>query len=284
MSTTARQTSAEIEALEKEQAALNRELKLDLLQSGLDVAGIFEPTPFSDLASGGISLYRGDFLGAGLSLLSCIPYAGDALGKTAKGAKLLAKIEKARKRISAIGDAINAAQKRLREYASASARAKKLAKKLGQEVDEALIQLCKKLDADLDNVYGTVLPRKGFKGARGNSAWEPDWNSARGKEIMAAQEKAGVKAGTPIEYRDGFPNFEPYSIANPKIKNMTGVDADDFRAATAEMRKTDPKWTKPDGYTWHHSEDGTTMMLVPTKINGNVAHSGGASLSPIGPY
>lgn len=279
MSSTARQSSAEIEALEKERAALNHELELDLLQSGLDVAGIFEPTPFSDLASGGISLYRGDFLGAGLSLLSCIPYAGDALGKTAKGAKLLAKIEKARERIAAIGDAINTAQKRLREYASASARAKKLAKKLGQEVDEALIQLCKKLDADLDNIYGTVLPRKGFKGARGNSAWEPDWNSARGKDIMAAQEKAGVKAGTPIEYRDGFPNFEPYSISSPKIK-MTGVDADDFRAANkaAGYPRT------PEGYTWHHSEDGTTMLLVPSGINNNIPHTGGASLSEVGPF
>ena len=33
---------------------------------------------------------------------------------------------------------------------------------------------------------------------------------------------------------------------------------------------------KPDGYTWHHLEDGETMILVDTKIHSKFHHQGGA--------
>lgn len=32
------------------------------------------------------------------------------------------------------------------------------------------------------------------------------------------------------------------------------------------------------GYTWHHVEDGKTMLLVPSDLQGAVRHTGGASL------
>ncbi|MDO5088132.1 MAG: hypothetical protein Q4D74_11090, partial [Comamonadaceae bacterium] len=54
------------------------ELALDLTQIGLDIVGIFDPTPISDGSNALISLFRGDFLGAGLSAVSMIPYVGDA--------------------------------------------------------------------------------------------------------------------------------------------------------------------------------------------------------------
>ena len=34
---------------------------------------------------------------------------------------------------------------------------------------------------------------------------------------------------------------------------------------------------KPNGYTWHHLEDGRGMLLVDSKIHGGFHHSGGAS-------
>ena len=34
---------------------------------------------------------------------------------------------------------------------------------------------------------------------------------------------------------------------------------------------------KPNGYTWHHLEDGKGMLLVDSKIHGGFHHSGGAS-------
>ena len=54
-----------------------KELVLDITQMALDIAGIFEPTPFADLSSGGISVWRGDWIGAATSGLGLIPYLGD---------------------------------------------------------------------------------------------------------------------------------------------------------------------------------------------------------------
>ena len=98
---------------------IDADLALDLTQIGLDIAGIFDPTPISDGANTLISLGRGDWLGAGLSAISMIPYVGDAakLGKLGKYAQTVAKaIDAARANpalrqalapgIQAIGDAI----------------------------------------------------------------------------------------------------------------------------------------------------------------------------------
>jgi hypothetical protein len=69
-----------------------KEVALDVTQLGLDIVGIFEPTPFADITSGLISAFRGDWLGAGISTLSLVPYIGDAakLGKLGKMAKTVA--------------------------------------------------------------------------------------------------------------------------------------------------------------------------------------------------
>jgi hypothetical protein len=69
-------------------------LILDLTQMALDIAGIVDPTPISDGASGIISLFRGDWLGAGISVASMIPYVGD-LAKAGKLPKVLKSIERA---------------------------------------------------------------------------------------------------------------------------------------------------------------------------------------------
>ena len=100
-------------------AGVDADLALDLTQIGLDIAGFFDPTPISDGANTLISLGRGDWLGAGLSAVSMIPYLGDAakLGKLGKYAQTVAKaIDAARANpalrqalapgIQAIGDAI----------------------------------------------------------------------------------------------------------------------------------------------------------------------------------
>jgi hypothetical protein len=52
----------------------------------LDVAGIFDPTPVSDGLSGLISLFRGEWTQAGLSVAAMVPWIGDA-GKVLKFGK-----------------------------------------------------------------------------------------------------------------------------------------------------------------------------------------------------
>lgn len=76
-----------------EAPALDADLALDLTQMGLDIAGIFDPTLASDGANALISLGRGDWLGAGLSAVSALPFGDVAkLGKLGKYAETLGKI------------------------------------------------------------------------------------------------------------------------------------------------------------------------------------------------
>lgn len=83
---------------------------------GLDIAGIFDPTPISDGASGLISLFRGDFVGAGISAISIVPYVGDAakLGKLGRYAQTLAKAVEAAKASPEVAKAIGPAMEKLR--------------------------------------------------------------------------------------------------------------------------------------------------------------------------
>lgn len=66
-------------ALSKEE----QELLTDISQMVLDLTGIIDPTPISDGSNALISIGRGDWLGAGLSGISLIPYVGD-LAKAGK--------------------------------------------------------------------------------------------------------------------------------------------------------------------------------------------------------
>lgn len=280
MSAQAKVRDAEVRAAEDQLGKLNSELKLDLLQAGVDAAGVIDPTPVSDLVGAGISVYRGDFVGAGLSLISMIPYAGDAIGKTAKGAKLMKKMNDLRKRIAAATEGINALRKRSRQAASAATRAKKQAKAAGKEVDEALCQKCMKSLDGPENPYGTRSPADGWKnGTKGDGPWTPDDSTSYGKDVLAWQKKNGIEPGTPIQFREGFPDFEPFAKHKVKIE-MTGVDGDDFAAANDAMKRLDPQWKQPPDMTWHHAEDGVTMMLVPAEIN-RIPHTGGAALSEV---
>ena len=36
--------------------------------------------------------------------------------------------------------------------------------------------------------------------------------------------------------------------------------------------------TPPDGYVWHHVENGRTMQLIPREIHNAVRHTGGAAV------
>jgi A nuclease of the HNH/ENDO VII superfamily with conserved WHH len=275
MSAQAKAHDAEIRKAEGELGELNKELKLDLVQAGVDAAGTVDPTPVSDLVGAGISIYRGDFIGAGLSLISMIPYAGDALGKTAKGARVLKKMNALRKKIALVTERINVVRKQSREAASAAARARKQAQAAKKSVDDAACVNCPKPKVDLDNPFDTRSPTNGWSGVRGDSAWTPDASTSYGKDVLEWQKKHGMPPGTPIQFREGFPDFSPYAIHKVKI-DMKG-DPSDFTAANNAMKEIDPNWKQPQGMTWHHSEDGTTMMLVPTEIN-SIPHTGGNAL------
>jgi hypothetical protein len=58
-------------------------------------------------------------------------------------------------------------------------------------------------------------------------------------------------------------NYEDFKLADEAMAAQLGTD----------------KFKRPKGWTWHHTEDGTTMQLVPSNLHNNVPHSGGVSLA-----
>lgn len=113
----ARQVNAQADARTADLAKQKSDLALDLVQIGLSIAGIFDPTPISDGIDGLISLFRGDFLGAGISAVSMIPYIGDAakLGKLGKFAETIAKAVDLAKADKAFAKTIEPALKKIGE-------------------------------------------------------------------------------------------------------------------------------------------------------------------------
>ncbi|ELY2018477.1 hypothetical protein SL053_002405, partial [Flavobacterium psychrophilum] len=76
----------------------------DIVQAAVDIAGVFDPTPASDILGAKLSADSGDWWGAGASVLgAALPYAGD-----------LAKEPKIAKGLDKISDAIDTAKKGLK--------------------------------------------------------------------------------------------------------------------------------------------------------------------------
>lgn len=70
----------------------------------------------------------------------------------------------------------------------------------------------------------------------------------------------------------GYPEFSRYALKKVEIKASGIRWRDDLLAnKTANLK------TKPDGYTWHHHEDGKNMYLIPTDLHDAIKHSGGVS-------
>jgi hypothetical protein len=72
--------------------------------------------------------------------------------------------------------------------------------------------------------------------------------------------------------RAGFPVFTPYAKERVVVDNLNGNMTHDNVEANraAGIPGTDP----PDGYTWHHLEDGKTMELVPSDLHTAAKHTG----------
>lgn len=65
----------------------------DVLSAGLDIVGIIDPSGVADGLNAGLQAKNGDCLGAGISALGIIPYAGDLAkaGKIKKDVKIIEK-------------------------------------------------------------------------------------------------------------------------------------------------------------------------------------------------
>jgi len=129
---------ADYQAAMKEQAAAqaeidaaNKELKWEAAKTAADVAGLIDPTPISDTIAAGMALSDGDFLGAGLNLVSWIPYLGDAVAKPIKGTRAAAKIAKLMDKLAGLKGKL----KKLQDLAVAAKKRVKDFLKKGKNVD-----------------------------------------------------------------------------------------------------------------------------------------------------
>ncbi|MEI6045240.1 MAG: hypothetical protein WCS37_12890 [Chloroflexota bacterium] len=82
----------QIQEAEQAQQNTNQELQLALLEAGITGCSLIPGNTFCDVASLGLSLKQGDWLGAGLAAVGFIPFIGDAFGGGAKAAKIGVKV------------------------------------------------------------------------------------------------------------------------------------------------------------------------------------------------
>jgi hypothetical protein len=105
-------------------------------------------------------------------------------------------------------------------------------------------------------------------------------------ELLAQKYPDGVRFTV-----KGFPDFYPYAyIYSGKVVEVDIVKLNpdpvgagtkgsklDMNEANKKMKEVYPEWSQPFGTTWHHIENGTKLLLVPTDIHQAVRHNGGRS-------
>ncbi|MEK4059758.1 MULTISPECIES: hypothetical protein [Paenibacillus] len=120
------------------------------------------------------------------------------------------------------------------------------------------------------------LPRTGGKweGEPGNGKWYSD-----DPDVIE------ITNGKPIVFKDGRPDFSPWSAYElefkPGVLNGTDQDFDQVYKRMAELglakNKTQAKaLLKQVGLTPHHLSE-TVIEMIPTKLHGNIPHKGSAS-------
>lgn len=279
------QVRQQLDELHAESVRIGEQLQEALEGAALDVVGIFDPTPVSDCLGALRSAAQGDWIGAGLSLVSVVPYVGDAVGKTAKGARVARRIGALRKALADnVAKGRQIAMDALKRDA-AKIRAQRQVRK-AEKIEDSVVSGC----PVGGNRFGTQSPKKGWDGERGNSDWQPRDSGLNQDKVNGIE---SVTGGKPVKFKDGNPDFSEYvrtetSATGKPVRaeveielSGTGDRAQDFKSARKAMadKLGSSKYQEPEGYTWHHVEDGATMQLVPSQLNNNVPHSGGVSLA-----
>lgn len=148
----------------------------------------------------------------------------------------------------------------------------------------------------LDRTPTTENPHGKWSGDRGESMFIPAVDRVR--EILRNK---GLKG---IEYKNGFPDFDPIAEAKVIIQGMSQhrfsqigengerivgnyekADIECAKAWNHERRDGKDGWTHQDvkkwreanGYTWHEHNDMKTCSLVPTEVHEACRHLGGVS-------
>ena len=130
---------------------------------------------------------------------------------------------------------------------------------------------------DNENYYVTeegVLVHNGYKPRKPS---EINKNIDHSKTVVNADGSVSYTdwdGNTVLYNSNGYPDFSPYKVEQAdNVVGMTGVYSHDAALANARVKYS----STPEGYVWHHVEDGKTMQLIPQDIHQHFPHTGGAS-------
>lgn len=279
------QVRRQLDELHAESIRAGEQLEDAMAGAALDLVGVFDPTPVSDCLGALRSAAQGDWVGAALSVVSAVPYAGDMIGKTAKGARVARRISALRKMLA--DNAVKAKQISMDALKrdAVKIRAQRQARK-AEKIEDSMVSGC----PIGGNRFGTQSPKNGWKSERGNSDWQPRDSGLNQENV---DEIESITDGKPVKFKEGYPDFSEYvhaetSAAGQSVRaevevelSRVGNREQDFRSARDAMadKLGVSEYREPQGYTWHHSEDGTTMQLIPSELHNNVPHSGGVSMA-----
>jgi RHS repeat-associated protein len=109
---------------------------------------------------------------------------------------------------------------------------------------------------------------------------------AGGKVLLETVEKVGERfprnaewagkvhpSGVPFNVK-GFPDFSKWAVETVQLEGLTGKYGVDEAMALKELGMK----ATPEGFVWHHVEDGKTMQLIPDDIHNAAQHTGGAAV------
>ena len=224
----------------------------------------------ADVVSIGRSLWGGRWGDALFDVVGLVPLGGDAI----KAGRLANKLNDFRKALDVASTGMRRAFQGTKDAAAKYWDDAVAARKADYE--EALeacngTKACREAAAAKKGPQYEKTPKSGdngewSSGERGDGVWTPS------------------NGGPPVTYNNGFPDYGPHSAGSVDIP-MRGNHTTDFSSADKAMRDQlgDPDWTRPSDHTWHHSENGVTMELVPKDIHAtgggaSTPHVGGASL------
>lgn len=115
-----------------------------------------------------------------------------------------------------------------------------------------------------------------------NSPDVAKWEAKGGKvEVNGDTWKYTDWEGNVVEYKNGYPDFEPHSRQSVDIGKQKGDNYHDYKNAEKNSKEIPPKLSNEET-TWHHHEDGKKMMEVDKKIHDRFSHKGGASKAKLG--
>lgn len=268
---------------------------LEYLTIAVDIAGIFDPTFFVDAGGTVLSLVQRDFIGAGLSAVSMVPYGGDALAKTAKIGKVAPKTARAIEAyLTAVDNLARAGRTALKDAGFTLEQVAAARKKALERVQKVMLDArnkvpgCKDCEKLID-VDGTsrrmIMPANGRRG---------QWKTPDGKqptdgngtfEFTNERTLPDGRTVKSIEYRNGAPNFDDFVEGQKhELWEVNGSAAVDGEELKRMMRETDPNWEAPNpkDFVLHHFEDGQ-VGYVPREIHDTLSqgasHTGGNSMT-----